>query len=364
MKRKILTVMILAVAAVLLFPTVSFASEAADELWKDYLDVVPGQDGRESPGDVLSSVGFDALLREITQSVTDGVSPAVSFFALVMGLSALIAMAESASPLELDEKKGAAGATSVIATAALLLQMKGAVEAVKDGLSELTVLLSGLIPVLSGILAAGGSMESAAMQAMNMNITLGIISFLESKLVMPLVSSLFCLSAVSGLDSGGVSKIAKSIKGAFTFVSGIVTAVLSAAISMQSWITRAKDSAYLAAARYAASGMIPMVGGTVSSALSTLGGGLSIVRGAVGAGAIVAIISIALAPLVMLLFYKMSLGIGISLLEGCGGTSGGVRAFSALKGALDALIAVYSMTATVAVFEIVVFMKCGVESFG
>ena len=364
MKRKILIIILLTVAAVLLFPTVSFASEPADNLWRDYLEIVPGADGSESPDDVLSNVGFDSLIGEIVAGVIDSISPAASFFALVLGIAALIAMTEISYTSELGDKRGTSAAISVIAAAVVLMHIKGAVIAVRNGLSELTALFSGLIPILSGILAAGGRIESAAMQAMNMNITLGIISFVESRLLMPLVSSLFCLSAISGLDGGGVSKIAKSFKGLFTFLSGLVTAVLAASLSLQSLITRTKDSAYLAAARYAASGMIPMVGGAVSSALSTLGGGLSIVRGAVGAGALVAIISIAISPLIMLLLYKLSLAIAVSLLEGSMGTSGGVRVFSAMKGAFDALISVYAMAATVAVLEIVIFLKCGVDTFG
>lgn len=356
--------MLLGLFFVLTFPTVSLAGEAEDDLWRDYLEVIPSEDGDVSPGDALSSVGFDALMREIGEGVAEGISPAVSFFLLVMALSALLAVADTACPTELGDKRGASTALSVIASAILLVNMRGAVLAVKNGLRELSLLLSGLVPILSGILAAGGCAESAAMQGVNMSITLGIMSLLESELIMPLVSSLFCLSALSGLDGGGVSKIARSIKSFFTFLSGLVTAVLAAALSMQSLIARTKDSAYLAAARYAASGMIPMVGGTVSSALSTLGGGLSIVKGAVGTGSIVAIIGVAITPLVMLLSYKLSLGMSVSLLEGSGITSGGVRAFSALKGALDALIAVYSMTATVAILEIVVFLKCGVDSFG
>ena len=123
---------------------------------------------------------------------------------------------------------------------ALLLQMKGAVDSVGESLSELTVFFSGLVPILSGVLAAGGGMESAAMQAVNMNLTLGIISFVESELLMPLAAALFCLSAVSGVESGGVSKIAKAVKGAFLFGCGVVTTVLAAALSMQSLISMSK----------------------------------------------------------------------------------------------------------------------------
>lgn len=364
MKFKLLAAFIIATAAVMLFPTVCGASSVADDLWNEYLEAVPDGYGHNMPEDVLSSVGIDALLGEIVSGLSRSISPAASFFALLMGLAALISVSETGLIFDLPDKRGASAAMSVIASATVLIHMRGAVFAVIEGLRELTVLLSGLVPVLSGILAASGCAESAAMQAVNMNITLGIITFAESELLMPMVSSLFCLSAVSGLDGGGVSKIAKAMKGLFMFSSGFLTALLAASLSMQTLITRTKDSAYLAAARYAASGMIPMVGGSVSSALATLGGGLSAIRSAVGVGSIVAISGIALSPLIMLLLYKLSLGMAISILEGTSATSGGVRSFTALKGGLDALIAVYSMAATAAILEVIVFLKCGVSVFG
>ncbi len=364
MKRKILIIICLATVAVLLLPTASLASEQIDGIWQDYLEILPGSSGGERVEDALSSVGFDALLGEILNAAEGSLAPAASFFALVMGLTAMIALGEHAFPTERFDKRGVGAVSSVIAAAALLSQTRGAVNAVSSSLSELTVFFTGLVPILSGVLAAGGGAESAAMQAMNMNLTLGIISFVQSELLMPLVATLFCLSAVSGIDSGGVSKIAKSIKSFFLFACGLITAVLAAVLAMQSLITNAKDSAYLRAARYAASGMIPMVGGSVSSALAALGGGLSVLRGAVGTGAIVAIAGMALSPLIMLLLYKLSLNVAVFLLEASGASSGGVRAFSAVKGALDALIAVYSMTVLITVFEIVVFLKSGVDVFG
>jgi stage III sporulation protein AE len=355
--------LLLALIVVILLPTPTFAVGEADGLWQDYLDILPGGNSDSSPDDVLSEVGFDALIEEILSAVGQGISPATSFFALVMCLATIVLMTDSVGIGDSRDGKGTSGVVSVIAAATLLINMRGVLSAVRDGLCELSVFLTGLLPVLSGILAAGGSYESAAMQAVNMNVALGIISFVESELIMPLVLSLFCLSAVAGLDGGVISKIARSVKGFFVFLSGIVTTVLAAALSMQSLITRSKDSAYLAAAKYAASGMIPMVGGAVSSALATLGGGLSVVRGAVGVGSVTVILGMTLSPLIMLLLYKLSLSIALVFLDSGGGMSGGVRAFSALKSALDALIAVYSMTVVIAVLEVAVFLGCGVNAF-
>ena len=363
MKRKICSFTLLFFVMLFAFPLTSFASEDTDKIWRDYLDLLPGANGDEAVEDALSSVGFDTLLGELCLALEESFAPAASFFTLVMGLTALLAIGEHSFISDRMDKKTASAAASVIAASALLLPIKVGMDSVMESLSELTVFFSGLVPIFTGVLAVGGGMESAAMQAFNMNLTLGIISFVQSELLMPLVAALFCLSAVSGVESGGVSKIAKAIKGTFLFGCGIVTTVLAAALSMQSLITSAKDSAYLRAARYAAAGAIPMVGGSVSSALAALGGGVSILRGAIGTGAIVAIFGFALSPLIMLLLYKISLSIAVFILEAVGYCSGGVRVFSALKGALDALVAIYSMAVVIAIFEIVIFLKSGVDAF-
>jgi stage III sporulation protein AE len=165
------------------------------------------------------------------------------------------------------------------------------------------------------------------------------------------------------MGGGTVSGVAKNIKGLFNWILGIGTTVLLAAVSMQSIIAGAQDTAYLRAAKYAASGMIPLVGSTVSGALGTLAGGLSYVKSAVGVSAVMMIVTLALAPLVTLLLYRLAFSLSISFLEFMD-AKGGVRSFSAFRSALDALIAVYSLSAVVYVSEIVVFMKSGVSVFG
>ena len=112
------------------------------------------------------------------------------------------------------------------------------------------------------------------------------------------------------------------------------------------------------AGQYAASGMIPIVGNTVASTLATLAGGLALVKSTVGVGAIAVIISLALAPLVSLLLYRLAFTVAIVFLE-LFGSCDGVRSFSAFRSALDALSAVYSVSVVVCIIEIVIFLKSG-----
>ncbi len=353
---------------IFLFPISSYAYEGSDDtdsIWKEFQEIIP--DGIEKPGDkdeIISGVGIDALLSEITSAISGEGGMAAAFFVMIFGIAMLVAVSETAFPIENGSfSKQVSAAVSMIASVLIFEGIGPLCFAVKESLLLLTDFFSSLIPIFTAILTAGGNVNSAPVQALNMNITLSLISKLSSSFLLPLCFALFSLALVSGIDNGAVSAVAKGIKGTFMWLLGISTTVILAAVSMQSVISGAADSAYLRAAKYAASGMIPVVGSTVSSALATLSGGLSYVKNAVGISAVFIIICISLSPLINLLLRRFAFSVSVSFLEYMG-AAGGVRVFSAFRAALDAMISVYVISVIIYISEIIVFIKCGVEVFG
>ena len=363
--KKILTLGIIIIALVPLFSigTMAFDGEALeDEYWLDFLDAVP--EGVESPkneDELLSGVGFDSLVAEIMGAVKLGTGSAISLFIMLFGIAVIVAVSESAPPFENPSlnRHTAAGIT-VIAAILIFGKIGPICFSVREGLEELSAFFSALIPVLTGVMTAGGNISSAAAQSLNMNITLAAVSYVSTELLLPLSFALFSLAMASSLDMGSVGAVAKSVKSLFMWILGIGSTVLIASITMQSVVAGAKDSAYLRAARYAASGMIPVVGSTVSSALAALSGGLSYVKTTVGMSAVLVIIILAVSPLVNILLHRLAFSLSISFLE-LMNAGGGVRIYSAFRSAIDALLSVYVVSVIVYITEIVVFMKCGVS---
>ena len=236
------------------------------------------------------------------------------------------------------------------------------VNEVRVSLSEASDFFASAIPVLSAINASSGGIKTAATQAFNMNLCLSIVSFLSSKLLLPLSFAFFSLSLVGGFEFGTVSVLSKKVKNVFLWCMGILTAVFLGVTSLQNVISSTQDSAYMRAAKYAASGMIPIVGSTVSSSLGTLAGGFSYIRSTVGVSFVIVMLSFFLSPLIMLLLYKFSLGLAASFMEFT--SPSGARIFSGFGGALDAVISVYAFSAVVYLAEILIFIKSGVNVFG
>ena len=128
---------------------------------------------------------------------------------------------------------------------------------------------------------------------------------------------------------------------------------------MQSVIASGADSVVIRGAKYAVGSAVPIVGSSVSGALGLAINGASYARGVIGGGAVAVIVAFMLAPMVTLLAYRLCLNLGIFFfglcsLDGCEGV------LSCFLGAIDTLIAVYSMTAVIYVIELFAFLKGGV----
>ena len=342
---------------------VSAKEVETEDFWEQYLETVP--DGKEQGDaeDIIDGVGIDSLLSELVYAVGEGAGSAVSFLVMLLGIAVRVALTDTIGGEHSALSEHASVGVTVISAVLIFGRLGEVIFSVSESLSALSVFFSAIIPVMSGILLAGGNVNSSAYQAFNMNVTLSVVSYVSNTLLIPLVFAMFALALMSSLEGGRISSVAKSLKSTFMWIMGIGTAIVVGAVSMQSIVAGAKDSAYLRAAKYAASGMIPVVGGVVSSALSTLAGGLIYVKSAVGVSAVMVIVGLSLAPLVTLLLYRFALSVSISFLDFMG-SSGGVRSFSAFRSALDCLISVYALSAVIYISEIVIFIKSGVSAFG
>ena len=237
----------------------------ADGYWQEYIDIAPEGTVSENPEEVIWGVGVESLLSELVGAFEDGLGEVASFFVMLLGISLIIATSESVTPIENNAlARNSSAAISVISSVLIFGKIGSLCFSVRESLESLSAFFSGIIPILTGILTAGGNVNSSASQAFNMNVTLGAVSYLSAEILIPLVFALFALALAASMDGGAISSVAKGIKNIFMWLVGIGTAVIIGAVSMQSVITGAQDSAYLRAAKYAATGMIPVVGSTVS----------------------------------------------------------------------------------------------------
>lgn len=310
----------------------------------------------------LSGVGIKAILEEILSSFEGGVGPIARFFMLCVGLAVLVSTAGFIFASRNDRIKQAAEiGVCAVASVSLFSPLYAICITVKQSLCTIIDFLSSIIPIMSLINTSEGAGESAAQQALGFNLTLLLLQKLAVELLLPVSFALFTLSFVSSFATGGVSSVIKGIKNAYSWGIGVISATLAAVVTMQSVVASARDTALLRAARYAAGGMIPVVGSTVASALATLGGGLALIKSSVGVSAVAVILMMAVTPVLYLLMHRAALSIGILFLE-FSESEGGVRCFSAFRSALDSVIAVYCASCLIVLIQLTIFLFGGIRT--
>ncbi len=309
--------------------------------------------------DALSSgrnLGVGMLLEEVLRIIGGESSKLLSFFLLAFGAALIVAIA-GAYDGKL-KKVTECGAMAVLSFA-IFLYLYPLVAEVANTSEKLSSFFSALLPIMTAHLALGGGVGTAAVTSYGMQLALFLMGILSSLLGF-VVLAMFGTSVISSLPDSGVSRVARGIKKSFTKVMGVLVAFFAGMLALQTYISASGDSGAIRMAKYAAQDMIPIVGGAVSGALSTLAGGLSYVGGVLGAGAVFEIVILALSPIVILLLYKLALSLSVMLLDFCGATSP-MSCISGFKDALDGAISVLSMTIIVYIIEVVIAVMGGAQ---
>ena len=363
MKKRIVTLIFSLAAVFLLFSIPVCASQQDDyaaDILEDFYDAIPEESGVEADEElVLEKFGFEGILNGVLAGLTERKSEIAGFFFSVIGFCALSVVCENLPFYASGGQREMSAALFTVMSLSLYPKIYSIFVCVKESLEAVTTFFGAALPTMTAITAASGAVKSAGVQAMNMNIALGIIGSIASGVLLPFSLALLALALVSSFGDGMAAGVSRGIKGLFTFGLGVVTAASSAAIALQSVVASAADSASLRAARYAAGSLIPIVGSQVSGALSTLAGGLAYAKSTVGAVSIATISAITVAPLVLLLLYRMVFSLAVIFMEYVDNTRG-ARCFSAYRTAFDAVISAYVMSTLVCIIEVIVFIKGGV----
>ena len=363
-KKPFLALLLLAVLFAAFSVPVFAEDGEIDGLLRDFDELISETEGASSdPDDVLRGVGFDSLMSELLSALRSS-GAVISFVTLLIGVSLGFILCEASCNPSSELHEHALSSLSLISSVLIFSSLFPLVDSVADALSSLSSFFSGLIPIAGGIIAAGGAVGTAGVQMMNMNIALTVVGKISTELLFPSVILMFSLSLVSSVDRDGmIRSVASGVRSFFFSVIGIVTTVILASVSLQSVISSASDSAALRAAKYAAGSAIPIVGSTVSGALSALFASASAAGAGIGVGSVAVVISMALSPLVLLLAHRLAASLFSSVLDSLG-SSVGSRLIASFRSSLDALTAIYATSVLIYLFELIVFVKCGVRAFG
>ena len=332
--------------------------------WGDFLAGLPdGVREKLPPSDEVNGlselVGVKSFFALLADGFSDGWKSVLPGFFSLLALVLLSACYELFARGGTGERTLVSGALSITVSLAVFRVAEGVISGVTDCLSSLSEVLTAFLPVMTALSLSGGAVASAASGASGTAAVLSLVGLFFCRLLPAVAGCCFGLSLVGSLggDELKLDGISSNLRGFFLFASGILSTLFTGSLALRTGLSASSDGVALKTAKTALSGMIPIVGGTVSGSLSTISGSLSLLRRSVGVGAVYALLLLLLPTLVRLLLFRFSYSLSAAVARAFS-LSQTERLLGEFRGVFDLLLASLAMGATVLFIAVGILVRC------
>lgn len=307
MKR--LLILFLLPALLLLFPLPSRAEDARQEE-KAAMDALPEEvrsafisNGRLALPDFGDFIGM--ILDGVGQALKNSGGDAALFLGSILLCSIFTLLQKSLA----RQQEGVLRLVLLLCgCTAVYTAYKGASDLALTHLQTLVSLLGAYVPAVTGAAAAMGGVTSAALSAAALGMILSMIGQFALGVLFPMLKVTLALDLCSEIGGHkGLFAFARTLRGLFITLLGVVTALLSGVFALQNVIAAKTDSVSLRAVRFSLGSAVPMVGPAVSEGARTLLSGLSLMRSTIGAVGVCALLLCFIPTLLLLLTARLIL---------------------------------------------------------
>lgn len=266
----------------------------------------------EDPASV-SNLSFNKICTSVLHAAADKLTAPIKAAAAMLAAVILCALCSGAATEGANKSTGviftyvsalAVGAIVIAPLSELILSSLNAVKAC-------SVFMAAFVPVFAGILIAMGRTASAASVQTTLFTATQIAGQAASAFLGPFVSLYLGLAVTSSLSDGvKLGGICETVKKAAVWILGLVMAVFTAILTLQSAVSGAADSVGSRTAKFFVGTFVPVVGTYISESLGTVQGCLALLRSGVGMYAASAMLVMLLPHIAALVFWKLSVECG------------------------------------------------------
>lgn len=305
----------------------------------------------------LSGEQVLSMLSSLLEGQASGpLQAALSLLAVVV-LSAMLSGLENTAAPSLQPTYHT---VAVLAAAGLLLTpLTGLLQQVREAVESVTVFMYSFVPVYTGVLTVSGAATAAVSYQTTLLAAAELLTTLLRYGVWPLLTVTLAFGCTGAVTEGfGLDAISASLHKAVLWGMGLFSSVFTWVLSTQQMVARAGDTLGSRALKFSLASFVPVVGGALSEAYSTVLGCAGLLRSTVGAFGVAAVVMTVLPPLVSCVCWNLCLHIGA--------TAAGVFRLGALEklcrtvsGAVRVLIAVLAVMAVLMLISTSVIVHTG-----
>lgn len=201
----------------------------------------------------------------------------------------------------------------------IILIVKGfyiGVTLARDAIIEMSNFIAALFPILMMLLASvGGFVEATLMDPIIMGISSVGARFYATVLI-PVICMSFVLEFVNNIsDDYKVNNLSNLLRKSALWIQGIFMTVFIAIITIRSIAAKSLDLVTMKTAKFAVDSFIPVVGKTLSDAISTVAGYTVLLKNAISSIGLIVIIVIMLLPIIKILIMAFIYKLTAALIE-------------------------------------------------
>lgn len=267
----------------------------------------------------IELVDPQTVLSALADLVSQRAGTPLSSASLLLGTLLLLALVSSAQEgLRTTESMNMIfGAVAALAVSvSLLVPLWQTVQRVQAAAQSASVFSLSFAPVYAAVMTAqGNTLSAASYQAVMLAASQGV-SLLISSAILPLLTVSLSLGAAGALNPGlRIGEAGALLNKIAVWLLAIGMTVFVGLLSLQTFVGASADSVGGRVLRFSVASLIPVVGGSLSEALYTVRGCLSVLRGSLGGFGILCTALIVLPTLIECVVWSVCLFLCKSISE-------------------------------------------------
>ncbi len=324
-KRRTLCLLLSFLLFLLLPLPVSALDKEAGDILTTLPEILPEEVWALFPPSLMTEIekGADADLTVLASALSsDGwttlfsnsLAPALSqFVRLLLSLLSLCILSSLFRTLTSDGGMSEVMSflSSVVFSLSLIELCGDAFVILREALTSVSVLMRALLPSIGAVYLLSGNVTGAMVEEGGMLLILELMETLSGEVLAPLLTFSFCLSVSGHLSGQGrLEGLCPSVTRAVSVILTFFVTVLTMLLSAQHSIAVQTDGLLMHSIKFAASGVIPVIGGAMGDMIGGAMGAASFLRGSIGTLGTVSILVLMVVPAIQLFAFRMALRIG------------------------------------------------------
>lgn len=308
--------------------------------------------------DDLSSVSVKDIFEFTAENIAEKAKGPLYSVAAVISCILICALAGCFSDDIKFSEKTINAVCAAGSSAIFILPIKNVMLSSADVIKNCSDFMLGFIPVYSSAVAASGYVSSATGYNSLMLAAVTIISEIADGIIVPLMGIYLGICIAGSVSDMDMSELSKSVKTFAVWILGASMTVFSGIMGLGTLAASSADGAFSKTAKFLIGSAVPVIGGTVSDAMSTVKSCLHITKNMLGIYAVLAIAVIFIPPILSIAFWKMSL-----YASSIAGSFFGNRNLSSLlssaSSVLGIMLALVILTAVFFIFAVFIMLSLG-----